>query len=226
MSQDMSSRPDLTGEFRVRVPLPIVVPLAAIAVIAVIAFGFSRVLLTISHEAATTVALVTAANILIAGAFIALHPRMHRVGVFEVALIALYPVVIAIVIAATGIGSEATTESAAEGTAAVQEEDGAPGGAAGDVILTAQSMSFDTDEIELPARAEASVTLVNDDTVPHDFGLYASEEDGTSMSDPLFDGDDVAAGASETYTFETPPPGDYYFQCNLHPTMNGTAVVG
>src|SRR5918997_1845046 len=107
MSQDMSSRPDLTGEFRVRVPLPIVVPLAAIAVIAVIAFGFSRILLAISHEAATT------------GAFIALHPRMHRVGVFEVALIALYPVVIAIVIAATGIGSEATTESAAEGTAAV-----------------------------------------------------------------------------------------------------------
>src|SRR3712207_9583297 len=73
-----------------------VVPLAAVAVIAILAFGFSRVLLTVPPEAATVVAIATAANILIGGAFVALRPRLHRVGVLEIALIALYPVLIEI----------------------------------------------------------------------------------------------------------------------------------
>src|SRR3712207_8966236 len=57
-----------------------VVPLAAVAVIAILAFGFSRVLLTVPPEAATVVAIATAANILIGGAFVALRPRLHRGG--------------------------------------------------------------------------------------------------------------------------------------------------
>lgn len=218
----MSSRPDLIGEMRLRLPLPIVIPLVAVVAIAAIAFGFSRVLLTIPHEAATVVAIVTSANILIACAFIALRPRLHRVGLLEVVLIALYPIVIAVVIANTGIGTETAADAAEEASGAQAETGATPGGGS---TLTAEGLAFDTEEVTLSAGKEATVTLDNQDTAPHNFAIYASEEDGASQSDPLFQGKNVDGGSSVDYRFDSPKPGDYYFQCDLHPTMNGTVTA-
>jgi plastocyanin len=223
MNRDTSSRPDLTGEFRVRFPLPVVLPLAAVAVIALAMWGFSRVLLAIPHEAATTVAIVTAANILIASAFVALRPRMHRVAIMEVALIALYPVVIAIVIANTGIGTEAAAEGGAE-TAASEQPAG--GGANADATLVAESVSFDTDRIELPADSAATVFLDNQDTLPHNVALYETAEDADAQQQAIFQGETIDGGETVTYEFTTPAAGEYVFQCDVHPTMRGTAAVG
>jgi plastocyanin len=220
--QDPSTRPDLVGELRLRVPLPVVVPVVAIAVIFVSTLGFSRILLGVTPEGATTIALVTAANILVACAFVALRPRMHRVGVLEVALIALYPVLIGVVLAYTGFGQ--TTEAAEPAGEPVQQEQGAaaPGGA---LTLTAQALTFDTDELQLPAEEEASVTLDNQDTAPHNFSIYRSEQAASAQKGALFRGDNVDAGSSTTYEFEPPKPGRYYFHCDIHPTMNGEVVV-
>lgn len=220
MSQDIPSRPDLTGEFRVRFPLPVVVPIVAVAVIAVVTLGYSRVLLSIPEDAATAVALMTAANILIACAFVALRRSMHRVGVLEVALVAAYPIVVAVVIANTGIIGESTAEG--EGAAAHQET--ASGGGA-DVTLVAQSVAFDTDSISLPAAQDVTVTLDNQDTVPHNFALYETEEDADAQANALFQGDNVDGGASLDYEFTSPEKGDYVFQCDVHPAMRGSAAV-
>jgi plastocyanin len=215
------SRPDLMGEMRLRLPLPVVVPLAAVAVIAILAFGFSRVLLTVPPEAATVVAIATAANILIGGAFVALRPRLHRVGVLEIALIALYPVLIGVVIANTSIGEEAEP---AEAGAAAPSEAAAP--ASGDAVaLVAEAIQFDADSISLPAREDAVVTLDNQDTAPHNFSLYPDEQAGASQSDALFEGEIVDPGQSVDYEFKAPAPGEYYFQCDVHPAMNGSASV-
>jgi plastocyanin len=204
------------GEVRIRVPLPVIVPIVAVVVIAALAVGFARVLLSVPAEAATVLALATAANILIAGAFIAMRPRMHRVGVMEVALIALYPVVIGIVIANVGIGEEAATAEP------VAEQ---PAGGGADVALVAQSVQFDTESITLPARADVTVSLDNRDSVAHNLSIYANEADGQAQTDPIFDGADVAGGASTVYDFTAPPKGEYYFQCDLHPAMNGTVTA-
>jgi plastocyanin len=223
--QDPSSRPDLVSGMRIRVPLPLVVPLAAVAVIALVTIGFSRILLGVTAEAATTIALVTAANILVACSFVALRPRMHRVGVLEVALIALYPILVGVVLAFTGVGSEpeAATEAGPAETQAAPEQ---PQTASGDQIaLTAANISFDTDRIELPAKTDVSVTLDNQDTAPHNFAIYRNEEDAGSQSNPLFQGDNVDPQASETYEFKSPPKGNYFFHCDIHPTMNGEAIV-
>jgi plastocyanin len=211
------SRPDLMGELRVRVPLPVVIPVVAIVLIGALAFGFSRVLLTVPAEAATVLAIATAANILIGCAFVALRPRLHRVGVLEIALIALYPVVIGVVIANTGIGEEAEPAEAAAQPAAPASGDA--------VTLVAESIQFDTDTISLPARKDAVVTLDNQDTAPHNFALYPDEEAGASQSDALFQGENVDPAQSVDYEFRTPPPGEYYFQCDVHPAMNGSATV-
>jgi plastocyanin len=212
------SRPDLMGEVRVRVPLPVVIPVVAIVLIGALAFGFSRVLLTVPAEAATVLAIATAANILIACAFVALRPRLHRVGVLEIALIALYPVVIGVVIANTSIGEEAEPAEAAAPPAA------AP--ASGDALtLVAESIQFDTDSISLPARKDVVVTLDNQDTAPHNFALYPDEEAGASQADALFQGENVDPAQSVDYEFTTPARGEYYFQCDVHPAMNGSATV-
>lgn len=230
MRQDTSSRPDLTGEFRVRFPLPVVLPLVAVVIIAVLAVGFSQVLLNIPKEAATLVALVTAANILIASAFVALRRRMHRVGVLEVALIALYPILVAGVIAYTGIGTEA--EGGAEAEVAQEETTGEEAGGGGnggtgggDLTLVAADISFDTDSITMPAETDVTLTLDNQDSVPHNVSIYETEGAADAQDNALFQGENVDGGASLDYQFTSPPPGEYVFQCDLHPTMRGTATA-
>jgi plastocyanin len=218
-TNEPSSRPDLMGEVRLRLPLPLVVPIAAIIVIAAFAFGFSRVLLTVPSEVATILALVTAANILIACALVALRPRMHRVGLMEVVLIALYPVLIGVVIANTGIGEE----SAGAEAPAAQERSTTAAGA--DATLTAASVQFDTNEITLPASKDVVVALDNQDAAPHNLAIYKSKQDADNQSNAVFDGSDVAAGSTTDYKFTAPPPGDYLFQCDIHPSMNGTVTA-
>ncbi|MDQ4124304.1 MAG: hypothetical protein M3134_01720, partial [Actinomycetota bacterium] len=106
-TQDDSLRPDLTTEVRVKVPLPLVIPLAALAVIAIVAYGFAQVLLAVPKEAATMLAMVAAANILGAFAYAALRPRMQPVTMAELGVIVLYPVIIGIAIAQFDFGGEA-----------------------------------------------------------------------------------------------------------------------
>jgi plastocyanin len=222
--EDGSARPDLVGEVRLRVPLPVVVPVVAVLVIFLGTVGFSRILLGISHEAATTIAIATAANILIACAFVALRPRMHRVGVLEVALIALYPILIGVVLVNTGVGSETEAAAEQEGTPTEQQEQ--QGTASGsDISLSAESLVFSTEQIQIPAREQVTLTLDNQDTVPHDLAVYSDEEAGAAQQDALFTGEEVPAGAETTYEFRSPPQGEYYFQCDIHPTMNGEVIV-
>jgi plastocyanin len=222
--EDGSARPDLVGEMRLRVPLPVVVPLAAVVLIFLGTVGFSRILLGISHEAATTIAIATAANILVACSFVALRPRMHRVGVLEVALIALYPLVIGVVLVNTGFGSETETAAGEQESQPQQQEQQATASGS-DIAITAESLAFDTREIQVPAREQVSVTLNNQDTAPHDFAIYRSEEDATAQQSALFTGEQVAPGAETSFEFRAPPKGEYYFQCDIHPTMNGDVVA-
>ena len=64
------------GKNREGLLLPILIPLVALAVIVLVLFGFSRILLAISHNAATVVALVVAAGIVATAAFVASRQRV------------------------------------------------------------------------------------------------------------------------------------------------------
>src|SRR5918992_104277 len=108
-------RDPMLGEIRFKVPLPVLIPVGAVLIIALVTFGFSRVLLAVPPEAATTIALVTAANVLGACAVIALRPRLSQASIVELAVVVLYPVIIGIVIAQLNIGEgEAAPEPAPE----------------------------------------------------------------------------------------------------------------
>jgi plastocyanin len=103
------------------------------------------------------------------------------------------------------------------GTLTAEEGFGGGGGAR----IVAEGIAFDTNELMLPAGRQASLTLDNrDSAVQHNVAIY-TEEGG----EPIFEGELITGPAQQTYTFTIPEPGEYYFQCDVHPQMNGTVVA-
>lgn len=215
MSQQVQPEAGLTHEVRFRVPLPIVIPLGALAVMALIAVGMSRILLSVPEEVSVIIAIAIAANILIAGAFVALRPESARLSWAELAIVALYPLIVGVVIAQLGLGEGHSAGGEAE------HGGSAPAASAGAGTVGAANVQFDTDTIELEAKSEAEIVFVNEDTVEHNISIY---EDDAAQQD-IFIGDIIPGGQEITYTFQAPKKGEYYFQCDVHPAMNGTVTV-
>lgn len=93
---------------------------------------------------------------------------------------------------------------------------------AGGVTVVAKDTAFDTDEIQLPAGTPSKLTLDNEDPFDHNLSIY---EDDTASGEPLFTFDAFAGPATNTFDVKAIPEGEYYFQCDIHPSMNGTVVV-
>jgi plastocyanin len=216
---DELTRPDLAGEVRFRVPLVFAIPFGILLFIAVLAIGFSRVLLAVPHDAATAIAIVMAANVLGACAFIAARRRVGRGSMVEIVLVALYPVIVGIGIAQFGLGTEETTAAPAEAPPAAE----AP--AAGAPALTASGTAWDTDQLTLAAEKPNDVEMTNDDPVVHNMSIYETPEDAESHSNPLFKGEDLEPGSTTTYTVDPLKKGEYAFICDYHSNMSGTVTV-
>jgi plastocyanin len=203
----MSTRPDLYGEVRFRIPLVIIIPLAALALIAAVTIGFARVLLAVPSEAAVAIALLMAVNVLGACAVVATR-RLSGLQLAELVAVVLYPVIIGIAIAQFGLGEEA------EGS-----ERAAPAGSG--TKIAASGVDFTTDEITLPANEDVTLTFDNQDSVAHNFAIYETEQ----ADKEIFVGDQVTADSID-YKFKTPRPGEYFFRCDFHPDqMTGTVIV-
>ena len=211
----------MVGEVRFKVPLPILIPVAALAVIALVTIGMSKVLLAIPPEAATTVALASAANVLIAAAILAHRKRMGSTSLIEMGVIVVYPIVIGVVIALLGIGS-------GEGHAGADEPPPAESGpvTAGGT-LSAETLLFSSDAIELVAGEESELTFDNVDSTPHNVWIYETAADADALNDDatLFEGEDVAPGASTTYSIPGLDKGEFPFICRIHPAMRGLVTV-
>jgi len=221
MSQQQSPQEPLVGEVRFRVPLPIVIPVVALAVIGVFVVGFAWVLLSIPTEAATVIATAMAANVLGVCAFLALRPRVSTSTTFELLAILIYPILIGIVIANTSIGEE---EHAAAGEGAAHGEGAAPAG--GGTVVVAENTAFDMSELEIEAGADNTVTLDNKDSgIDHNISIYPDADAGLALEGAIFEGDIIAGPATTDYNFEGPEKGEYYFQCDVHPNMNGTVTA-
>ena len=201
----------LTKEVRFNLPLPIVIPLGALLVIAAGTFGFSRILLNVPKEIAVIIALAVAANLLGTLAFIAARPETARAFWAELFVVATYPIVIGAVIAIIGIEGG--------GHAPTHPEEPTGGGSGGNVV-SAEGVQFDTAELTLTAGEETELTFDNADTVEHNISIY--EQDGGKE---LFTGDIIPGGQETTYSIPALDKGEYYFQCDVHPAMNGSVTV-
>jgi len=89
--------------------------------------------------------------------------------------------------------------------------------------LSAQNYQFNVSTITVPAGSNVSLVFENLDlSIPHNFALYT---DSTATT-KIFRGDIVTGVATITYNFIAPGvPGNYFFRCDVHPSMTGTFVV-
>jgi plastocyanin len=223
MSERVSpGRRDMTGEVRFRVPIVIVLPIVALVLIGLATFGFSRLLLALEGGAATTLALLMAANVLGACSFVALRPETARRRWAELLAVILYPILIGIAIVATGAFGE---EEAADAPAA-EAPAGGGGGAAGNTIV-ASGIAFQTEEITATAGEEVSGTLANEDSVDHNIAFFNSEDETSDPGNAFYTSETAGAQSEVEFSFAAPDePGDYPFVCDFHPTtMTGTLVV-
>jgi plastocyanin len=100
--------------------------------------------------------------------------------------------------------------------------EGETGGGGPGVAIAAQDIAFDTSELTLPAGGEAAIDFDNRDPgIPHNVAIYTE-----AGGDALFQGQIITGPATITYRFPAPEAGRYYFQCDVHPQMNGTVAVG
>jgi plastocyanin len=90
----------------------------------------------------------------------------------------------------------------------------------GAVTVTADDLEFDATSIEAQAGEAFTITLVNNDSAPHNISVY-TEEGG----ERLVEGTVINEG--ETIEIEVPAleAGTYFFVCDVHPDMNGPLVV-
>jgi len=91
--------------------------------------------------------------------------------------------------------------------AAAQASDGSANPA--QIMIT--NFKFDPETITI--KAGSTLTWTNQDSVAH----TVVAQDGSWKSDNL------AKGASFSYTFDK--PGTYAYICSIHPTMKGTIIV-
>ncbi len=100
---------------------------------------------------------------------------------------------------------------------------GGGGGGATTVTVTASGIAFDTSTIDLPAGEASTIHFVNqDNATQHDIAIYPS---ATDLANPLFRGDLLTGPGETDYAIDPLEAGEYYFQCDVHPTMNGTVSV-
>jgi plastocyanin len=89
-----------------------------------------------------------------------------------------------------------------------------------DATVTAADMAFGPGTVTVAAGEDFSLALVNQDSMPHNIAIYTD----SSKSEKLFEGEMVTDGTI-VYDISALEPGEYFFDCSLHPNMTGTLVV-
>jgi len=100
---------------------------------------------------------------------------------------------------------------------------GGGGGGGGAVTVTPSGIQFDTSTIDLPADTDSTIHFVNQDAgTQHNIAIFPSADD---LANPLFRGDLVTGPDETDYAIPPLKAGQYYFHCDVHPTMSGTVNV-
>jgi len=192
---------------RDRVVLPILLPIIMLLVIAAVLFGFSRILLSLTKDAATAIALIVALSILVVAAVVA-----SRSVVRASSLASMLGAIAGVAMLAGGIALIAVGAGG---------EEGGGGGPTVTISLTAKGIAFDKTTLSVPAGKPFAIAFDNQDAgIQHDVQIFDNE---SFTGTPLLNGEIVTGPAKVTYEAPALDPGTYYFHCSVHPTqMQGT----
>ena len=192
---------------RDRVVLPILLPIVMLLVIAAVLFGFSRILLSLTADAATAIALIVALSILVVAAVVASRPVVRASS-----LASMLGAVAGVAMLAGGIALIAV------GAGGGQEGGGGP---AVTISLIAKDIAFDKTKLSAPAGKPFAIDFDNQDAgIQHDVQIF---DNGDFTGTPLLNGEIVTGPAKVTYEAPALESGTYFFHCSVHPAqMHGT----
>ena len=212
---------------RERAVLPLGVPLAIFAAVAAVVFLFSRILLNVPRQVAVAVALMTALNILVTCAVLALRRIQGFTALLLLAVIAV-PIVLGGAAAAKVIkikephaaaGAQAGAGGATQGGAT---QGGGGAIASGPISLSAVNIAFNKSSLDIAANTPTKVNFRNADTQPHNFHVFQGPPGFNPPAQPPI----ADPGASASYDIPPLPAGAYQFRCDLHPgSMLGKLTV-
>lgn len=191
---------------RDRLVLPILLPVGILVIIGGVLWGFSRILLSASHDAATVTALAVAVAIVVVASVLGSRQivRLSSLGgmVGAVAGVAM----LAGGIAVASLGTEG--------------EGGGGGGGGTSLEIVAVNLAFQPTSITVPAGKPFQIVFTNQDAgVQHNVQIFDNPDfTGT----PLFSGDLVTGPGKATYDVPALDAGTYAFNCVVHPAMTGT----
>lgn len=97
----------------------------------------------------------------------------------------------------------------------------AKGEGSGDVAIAAQALAFDKKDLSIPADKEFKLTMDNKEPIPHNVAILKSQ----GSPEVLFREAPVPGPKKQTWTVKAIPAGEYYFQCDVHPNMNGKVTA-
>ena len=94
--------------------------------------------------------------------------------------------------------------------------------ASNSVTLTANNLQFSTACIQAVVGKDIVIHFTNGEAVPHDVAVF---KDNTKKE--LLGKSDIVTGpnGSTTLTIPVQLPGQLYFECTIHTSMNGSLVV-
>jgi plastocyanin len=197
-----------------RRPLPpLAYPLLAVLFGGALVWSFSRVLLAVGKNQAVAIATLMALNILVASALIAYGRRVRRRP-------AAMPFLVLAAMAVIAVGLVANF---AFGDRGPEKKEGAEAESQ-TVSVTAQGTKFAETDLTLRAGADVTIDFDNKDSgTQHNISIFKGPD---AEAPVLFRGSIVTGPKVARYTFEAPPPGKYFFHCDVHPQqMTGTITV-
>lgn len=194
-------------DVRDRLLLPLLLPIGILVFVAVMLWGFSRILLGLTATTATITAVVAALGIVVVAAIAA-----GRTTVRGSTIAAMFAATAGVAMLAGGIALALVAGD--EG-----EEPEPPDGGLPVVELVAQDIAFNPTNLTVPASVPFEIAFDNRDAgQQHNVAIFDNPDfSGT----PVFDGELVAGPAQTTYRVDPLAPGPYSFLCVVHPTMTG-----
>jgi plastocyanin len=101
---------------------------------------------------------------------------------------------------------------------------GGGGGGGPGATVVAQGTAFHPTDVTVHGGGQVTIHFDNKDAgLPHNMAVFQGAD---ATAPVVFRGDIVTGPATKDYTFAAPPPGSYFFHCDVHPTqMMGTLKV-
>jgi len=203
-----------------RIALPLLVPIGVLAFALLLIYGLSRIYLEVPNAVATPLAAGIAVGILGIAWYLANNPSVPRWQIVSVAVAAVALLLGGTIFAAVheDDGEGEASPPAASPTAPAPP---GPGGAAVQIAMV-PTVRFDQAQLTVAANQDVTILADNRDTGQlHNFAVYAGSATGE-----LLGGTDICAGPCQASVILSLQPGQYFFQCDVHPTqMTGTLIA-